>query len=42
MLIAPKVPAVMKNTRVILAPVYTKNIEDREAPIKAAKTQNVP
>ena len=28
MLIAPKVPAVIKNTRVILAPVYIKNIEE--------------
>ena len=39
MLIAPKVPAVMKKTLVIEVPVYAKNIDDRDNPISAAKIQ---
>ena len=38
---APKVPAVIKKTLVMLAPVYIKKIEERDAPIRAAKTQKV-
>jgi len=32
---------VIKNTLVMLAPVYTKNIEDNDNPIREAKTQKV-
>ena len=39
-LIAPKVPAVIKNTLAILAPVYMTNIDANDAPISAAKIQN--
>ena len=36
---APKVPAVMKNTLVIDVPVYAIKIEDRDKPINDAKIQ---
>jgi len=37
---APKVVDVIPKTRAKLAPVYTKKIDDRLNPIKAAYTQN--
>ena len=39
MLIAPNVPAVIKKTLVILAPVYAIKIDDNDKPIKDAKIQ---
>ena len=35
------IPAVIKKTLVMLAPVYIKNIDDSDAPINAANTQKV-
>src|ERR1700704_1657921 len=37
---APKVAAVMKNTRTIEVCVYTRKIDDSEMPISAENTQN--
>ena len=41
MLIAPKVAEDIKKTLVTLKPVYTNNIDERDNPINAAKTQKV-